>query len=54
MKVYILIYEDQWNDIHRVEGVYSSFQKAIAARKKILDEFNYEGIFGIREMTIDV
>lgn len=37
MKVYILIYEDKQNDIYRVEGVYSSFQKALQHYTKRLE-----------------
>lgn len=53
MKVYILIYEDGWNGTYRIEGVYSSFQMALAARTEFLNKVTCKGIFGIREMTVD-
>lgn len=54
MKVYVLIYDDDWNDIHRVEGVYSSFEKAQAAKKDLLEDFNGEhGVFGICTRVLD-
>lgn len=55
MKVYILHYDDNWADEHKIEGVYTTFEKALEAKDelmKFLSPVNPGAILGIKAYLV--
>lgn len=54
MKVYILRYDDNWGDVHKIEGVYATFERALEAKKELMKFMapNPGGIYGIKAYLV--
>lgn len=55
MKVYILTYDDNFGDIHKIEGVFATFERALEEKDKLIEYMgvhNLGGIYGIKAYLV--
>lgn len=55
MKVYILQYDDNFGDVHKVEGVFATFERALEEKDKLvkfMGAHNLGGIYGIKAWPV--
>lgn len=55
MKVYILQYDDNFGDVHKIEGVFATFERALEEKDKLIEFMgihNLGGIYGIKAWPV--